>query len=155
MSQLLTSSVELDRPLDEVFDFFADAGNLEAITPPELRFRILTPLPIEMKQGAHIQYQLSLYGIPFKWLTEIARWEPGVAFVDQQISGPYKLWHHTHRFRALSDSRTLIEDEVEYALPLEPLGLIALPLVRRKLDHIFAHRKKRVLELLGKPGAEM
>lgn len=148
MAHLLQSTVELDCPLDRVFAFFADAANLEAITPPELRFRILTPLPIEMKQGAQIRYQLSLYGIPFSWRTEIPVWEPGRCFVDQQISGPYRLWVHTHRFEALGPDRTRIDDQVEYALPLEPLGRLALPLVRRKLDHIFEYRKARVLELL-------
>lgn len=148
MAHLLRSQIELDRPLDEVFDFFADAGNLEIITPPELRFRILTPLPIKMKPGVQIRYQLSLYGIPFNWLTEITVWEPGVQFVDRQLSGPYKLWVHTHSFRADGPLRTIIEDEVQYALPLEPLGHLALPIVRKKLNRIFQYREEQVAKLL-------
>jgi ligand-binding SRPBCC domain-containing protein len=145
----LTSEVTLPRPLDEVFDFFADAGNLEAITPPELRFKILTPLPIEMHPGRLIQYQMSLYGVPFKWLTEISVWEPGVRFVDQQLSGPYKVWIHEHRFTAISPDKTHIFDTVQYALPLEPFGRLAHGLVRAKLDRIFSYREQQVALLLG------
>lgn len=151
MSRHIQSRIEIDRPIDEVFDFFADAGNLQAITPPELRFKILTPLPIEMRQGALIQYQLSLYGIPFKWLTEISVWKPGVEFVDQQLSGPYAVWIHRHQFRAIDAHRTLIEDDVEYKLPLEPLGLVALPIVKRKLERIFSYREEQVAALLQPP----
>ncbi len=149
MTYTLESSVTLDRPIDEVFSFFADASNLEAITPPELRFRILTPLPIEMRAGAEIRYRLSLSGVPFSWLTEISVWEPGKRFVDEQRSGPYRLWIHSHRFESLGPSRTRIDDEVQYALPLGPLGRIAHPWVRRKLDRIFSYREQRVQELLG------
>ena len=118
MTYRIQTDVTLPRPLEEVFPFFADAANLQSITPPELRFRILTPLPIEMKQGALIEYQLHLYGIPFGWLTEIAVWEPGVRFVDQQLRGPFGTWIHEHRFDAVSEDQTRIRDEVEYALPL-------------------------------------
>ncbi|HKK51763.1 MAG TPA: SRPBCC family protein [Myxococcota bacterium] len=149
MPHVLRSSIQLDRSLDEVFAFFSDAANLEAITPPELKFRILTPLPIEMRPGARIDYRMSLYGVPFSWQTEIPVWEPGKRFVDRQISGPYRLWEHEHRFEALGPRRTAIEDVVHYALPLEPLSRIVLPLVRRKLDQIFRYREQRVAELLG------
>jgi ligand-binding SRPBCC domain-containing protein len=152
MSYRLTSEVILDRPLDEVFEFFADAANLEAITPPELRFRYLTPLPIEMEKGRLIEYRLSLYGVPFRWLTEIAVWDPGVCFVDQQLRGPFAKWVHTHNFEALGENRTRIYDEVEYALPLAPVGNLALPLVRAKLDRIFSYREQRVAELLAPGG---
>jgi len=144
----LTSSIWLARPLDEVFAFFADAGNLERITPPELRFRILTPLPIEMRSGARIDYRLSLYGVPFRWRTEIAVWEPPHCFVDVQLSGPYREWVHTHRFVADGEG-TRMEDEVRYVLPLGRLGLAGLPLVRRQLDRIFDFREARIRELLG------
>lgn len=148
MTDRLHSEVTLDRSLDEVFDFFADAANLEAITPPELRFRILTPGPIEMRQGTLIEYRLSLYGVPFRWLTEISIWEPGERFVDRQLRGPFGLWIHEHRFEALGPSKTRIRDEVHYAVPLEPFGRLAHPLVRRKLDRIFSYREQRVAELL-------
>ena len=89
----------------EVFPFFADAGNLEAITPPWLRFEVVTPRPIEMRPGALIEYRLVLHRLPIAWLTRIEEWEPGVRFVDMQLTGPYRLWHHTHEFRAAPGRR--------------------------------------------------
>src|SRR4051812_30126380 len=93
---------------DDVFGFFADAGNLEAITPPSLSFHITTPQPIEMGVGTLIEYRLRLHRLPISWLTRIEVWEPGVRFVDQQLRGPYALWHHTHEFEATGDGRTLM-----------------------------------------------
>jgi ligand-binding SRPBCC domain-containing protein len=145
----LTSTVTLARPIGEVFDFFADAGNLEAITPPELQFQILTPRPIEMRRGQLVEYRMSLYGISFSWLTEISVWEPGTRFVDQQLKGPYRTWIHEHRFESIGPSKTRVSDDVRYSLPFEPLGRIAHPLVRAKLDRIFSFREKRVSVLLG------
>ena len=140
----------LPRSLEDVYPFFADAGNLETITPPELRFSIETPRPIEMRVGALIEYRLTLYGIRFSWLTEISVWEPGKRFVDQQILGPFALWHHEHRFSQDGDG-TRIQDTVHYALPLDPIGRLAHPLVRKQLDRIFDYRTTRVDEILGKP----
>lgn len=148
MDHRISTDITLARPLDEVFDFFADAGNLEAITPPELRFQILTPLPIAMHVGARIDYRLSLYAVPFTWKTRITAWEPGRRFIDEQESGPFRVWIHEHRFEALSPSSTRIRDDVQYRLPLEPFGGIAHPLVRRKLDRIFAYREERVRALM-------
>jgi ligand-binding SRPBCC domain-containing protein len=152
--QKLVRTLVIERPRAEVFEFFSDAGNLEQITPPELNFHILTPLPIEMRAGALIDYQLRLYGFPLKWRTEISRWEPPELFVDTQISGPYSQWIHTHSFTELDENRTQIDDEVRFRLPFEPLGLLALPFVRRQLDYIFDYRQKRVAELLGKQQAQ-
>ena len=104
---------------EEVFGFFADAFNLEAITPPWLRFRVVTPRPIEMAEGALIEYRLALHRVPVRWLTRIEAWEPGRRFVDVQIKGPYRLWHHTHTFEP-ADGGTLVRDRVRYALPLGP-----------------------------------
>ena len=136
------------RPRAEVFDFFAAAENLERITPPELGFEIATRAPIEMAVGTLIEYRLRLFGVPFRWLTRISRWEPGVAFVDEQVKGPYALWVHTHTFRD-AEGGTLVSDEVRYRLPLFPLGEAALPLVRLQLRRIFAYRSRRLGELLG------
>jgi ligand-binding SRPBCC domain-containing protein len=149
MPYRILTDVTLERPLDLVFEFFSNAGNLEAITPPELRFEILTPQPIAMCQGARIDYRLRLYGVPFRWRTAITAWEPGRRFVDEQISGPFALWVHEHRFEAPTPTSTRIRDEVRYALPLEPLGRLAHPLVRAKLDRIFSYREERVRALLA------
>ena len=145
---ILTRSLTLDLPIGRVFDFFSDAGNLERITPPELNFHIITPQPIDIKQGALIDYELKMRGIPVKWRTEISVWEPPFRFVDQQLRGPYKQWIHTHTFTELGPSRTLIEDQVRYRLPLEPLGDVAHFLVKRELDYIFDYRQKAVAEML-------
>ena len=130
---------------DDVFPFFADAGNLEAITPPWLSFRIVTPRPIAMGVGTLIEYRLRLRGLPISWLTRIEVWEPGVRFVDQQLRGPYALWHHTHEFSPGEAGTTVMRDTVRYALPFGQLGEIAQRLfVRRDLDRIFDYRTAEV-----------
>jgi ligand-binding SRPBCC domain-containing protein len=130
----------LPQPPGVVFPFFADARNLEAITPPLLRFRVVAPAPIEMRAGTLLQYRLRLHGLSLDWLTRIAEWVPGERFVDEQIAGPYKLWHHTHEFEPRGDGATLMRDTVRYALPLWPLGELSAPLVRRDLARIFDFR---------------
>ncbi|HYI79240.1 MAG TPA: SRPBCC family protein [Thermoleophilaceae bacterium] len=130
----------LPRPPREVFPFFADARNLEAITPPLLGFRVVTPAPTEMRAGTLLQYRLRLHGLSLDWLTRIAEWAPGERFVDEQIAGPYRLWHHTHEFEPHGDGATMMRDTVRYALPLWPLGELAAPLVRRDLARIFDFR---------------
>jgi ligand-binding SRPBCC domain-containing protein len=139
----------------EVFAFFADARNLEAITPDFLRFSILPPVPTSLDVGSRIDYRLSLFGIPFHWRTRIAAWQPGVRFVDVQDRGPYALWHHTHTFADV-DGGTRVADRVEYRLPLGPLGEVAHPImVRRVLGRIFDHREQRVARLLGAAPASL
>jgi ligand-binding SRPBCC domain-containing protein len=134
---------------DAVFAFFADAHNLEAITPPWLSFRVTTPRPIEMRAGALIEYRLRLHGIPVAWLTRIEEWLPGVRFVDQQLSGPYRLWHHTHEFEPDGHGGTVMRDTVRYALPYWPLGEVAhFLLVRRDLAAIFDFRHAEVARRL-------
>src|SRR4051794_40035024 len=130
---------------DEVFAFFADAGNLEAITPPWLSFAVTTQRPIPMHVGTIIEYRLRLHGLPIRWLTQIEAWEPGVRFVDRQLRGPYGLWHHTHEFEPAPDGRTLMRDTVRYALPLGPAGAVAHRLfVGRDLRRIFDFRTQEV-----------
>lgn len=152
MSHWLRRRMKVVRPIRDVFRFYSDAGNLERITPPEMRFRILTPSPIEMRQGTLIDYQLRLWGIPLAWKTLISEWDPPYGFVDEQVRGPYNEWIHAHRFEADPDdeSATWIVDEVRYRLPLEPVGAIAHPLVRRQLDRIFDHRASVTADLLGR-----
>lgn len=146
----LERSQRIERPLADVFAFFADAANLEAITPRFLRFRILTPPPIEMRAGARIDYALSLFGVRLRWVTRITVWQPGVRFVDEQESGPYALWRHTHSF-APEGTGTIMSDVVEYALPLGPLGSLAHALfVRRTVGKIFDHRSAVIPRLLAR-----
>lgn len=145
---ILTRQLTLDLPIRKVFEFFADAGNLERITPPELNFNIITRQPIDVKQGTLIDYQLKLRGIPVKWRTEIAVWNPPYSFVDRALKSPYKQWIHRHTFSAISETKTAIEDEVKYRLPLEPFGDVANWFVRRELDYIFDFRQKIVKEIL-------
>ncbi len=136
-------------PRDQVFAFFADAHNLESITPGFLRFQVVTPRPIRMAVGALIDYRLSLYGVGFRWRTRIDAWEPGVAFVDVQLAGPYRVWRHTHRFED-APGGTRVSDRVEYALPLGPLGDVAHALfVRRSLARIFDHRRETIAARFG------
>ena len=133
---------------DAAFAFFADAYNLEAITPPWLRFRILTPRPIAMREGALIDYRLSLHRVPCRWHTRIDAWEPGRRFVDRQISGPFGVWDHTHTFEAVRGG-TLIRDHVVYRMPLGPLGEIGRRvLIGRDLERIFDYRREAIERLL-------
>ena len=149
--QVVEREQMVPRPLAEVFDFFSRAENLEALTPPFLRFRILTPLPVEMKAGAVIEYRLSLYGIPVRWRTLIEAWEEGERFVDVQVRGPYKSWRHEHRFEAAGDS-TRMRDRVAYSMPLGPLGTLVHALfVRRSVERIFDYRREKIGDLLGAP----
>ena len=133
----------------EAFGFFADAYNLEAITPPWLRFRILTPRPIAMGEGTLIDYRLSLHRVPCRWHTRIDAWEPGVRFVDRQLSGPFSVWEHTHTFASVPGG-TIIRDRVVYRMPLGPLGEIARRvLIGRDLERIFDYRSSAIERLLG------
>ncbi|MEA2157293.1 MAG: hypothetical protein QOE11_3433 [Solirubrobacteraceae bacterium] len=140
----------LARPPEKVFEFFGDARNLESITPPLLRFRVLTPEPIVMAAGTLLRYRLRVHGVPVSWLTVIREWDPPHRFVDEQLEGPYALWHHTHTFEPDGDGGTLMRDVVRYALPLGPLGELAHRLlVRRDVERIFDYRAGRVPGLLN------
>jgi ligand-binding SRPBCC domain-containing protein len=137
------------RPLAEVFEFFAQADNLEQITPPWLSFRMLTPRPVEMGSGTLIHYRLRLHGLPLRWTSRITLWEDERRFVDEQVRGPYRVWRHRHEFVPVGRS-TCVRDVVEYALPLGWLGnLVGLPIVRRDLLRIFDYRRAAVARLLG------
>jgi ligand-binding SRPBCC domain-containing protein len=149
-THVLRREQRLPRPPAEVFAFFGDARNLEAITPPLLRFRMLTPDPAVMARGTLLRYRLRVHGVPVRWLTEITEWEPPRRFVDEQREGPYALWRHTHTFEDDGAGGTLMRDEVRYELPLGALGELAHRLlVRRDLARIFDYRAQRVPALLS------
>lgn len=136
----------IPRPLDEVFPFFADAGNLQQITPPWLHFKILTPLPLEIRTGALLDYQISLFGWPMKWQTRIEEFTPQERFVDRQLRGPYRLWHHTHEFTAVAGG-TQMRDTVLYEMPFGLLGTVTHALmVKHMLKQIFDYRNASIVE---------
>jgi ligand-binding SRPBCC domain-containing protein len=140
---VLSTFTALSLPREEAFAFFSDAGNLEKINPPKLRFRILTPQPVRTKEDTLIDYRLRLFGIPLSWRAGISSWEPPNGFMDEQVRGPYRIWEHTHRFREDGDG-TIVEDEVRYGLPFWPLGEVFHPLVRLQLQRIFRFRQAAV-----------
>lgn len=142
----LHTETDLPRPLEEVFAFFGDAGNLQKITPPWLHFRILTPLPLEMRPGALLDYRIGLHGLPLKWRSEITEWEPPHRFVDVQLRGPYRLWHHEHTFRPVQGGTRMV-DHVRYAV--WGGALVERLLVRRSVRAIFDYRGKVIARLLG------
>ena len=145
---LLEHEALVERPLEEVFAFFSNPMNLEALTPSWLKFRVLNPPELPLREGVTIDYALRVRGLPLRWRSLISRWDPPHAFVDEQLRGPYRLWVHTHSFEARGDS-TLVRDSVRYAV----LGgaLVDRLLVRRDLERIFEYRTKSLREALGLP----
>jgi ligand-binding SRPBCC domain-containing protein len=147
---VLRREQRLEAPPEAVFPFFADARNLEAITPPLLRFRLLTPEPIAMGVGTFLQYALRLHGVPVRWDTLIQEWEPPHRFVDVQVRGPYRLWHHTHELAAV-DGGTVMRDTVRYSMGFGVLGEVARrAVVARDLEAIFAFRAETVAALVAR-----
>ena len=132
----------IGRPLPEVFAFYADANNLERITPAWLRFRIATPGPIAMQRGARIDYRIRLHCLSVPWTSEIVEWTPPHRFIDVQVRGPYRTWEHTHEFLAVP-AGTLVRDSVRYQLPLGWLGEIARrAFVASDVARIFDYRRE-------------
>lgn len=144
---VLTRETVIHRPLNEVFEFFSDAANLERITPPALNFHIVTPQPITIRKGTLIDYELKLHGFPMSWRTEITEWDPPYEFVDTQLKGPYSQWIHRHTFSDLGNGQTRVGDEVRYRLPLEPLGDLFHFIVRGELEKVFDFRQKIIAEI--------
>jgi ligand-binding SRPBCC domain-containing protein len=142
----LMSEQWFPRPRSEIFAFFAQAENLERVTPPWLRFSIATPTPIEMRVGTVIEYRIKVLALTMGWRSEILEWEPPHQFVDNQIKGPYRRWHHRHLFEE-RDGGTLTRDVVDYCVPGG--RLIHALLVRRDVERIFGYRQQVLGELFG------
>jgi ligand-binding SRPBCC domain-containing protein len=142
----LSSEIVLLKPIDEVFPFFADAKNLEQLTPTFLRFQIVSPGPIEMKEGTLINYRLSLHGIRFSWQSKITAWDMPRMFVDEQTKGPYRYWIHEHRFEKEGENTRVI-DYVRYSV--WGGAFIERVFVRKDLELIFKFRNEKMSSLFG------
>ena len=146
----LESNQFINKPIEEVFQFFSKPENLSVITPAKLGFKILSPNPIKMEVGRLIDYNIYLMGIPIHWRTLITDYEPPNMFVDQQIKGPYAMWHHTHTFQKINDKETLISDIVKYGLPFGFIGGMANALyVKKDLESIFSYRFDKIKEIFA------
>jgi ligand-binding SRPBCC domain-containing protein len=149
-AHILEREQRVELPIERAFEFYANALNLEAITPPWLGFEVTTPAPVEMRAGTLLDYRLKLHRVPVRWRTRIEVWEPPRRFVDVQLSGPYSLWEHTHEFEPAGEGATLLRDRVRYALPLGPLGELGHRLfVRRDVERIFDFRREAVAARLA------
>jgi ligand-binding SRPBCC domain-containing protein len=144
----LTKSIWLAQPRAKVFEFFANPGNLDRLTPAWLKFAILTPATSQIKQDALLEYRLRIRGIPIRWQSEIAVWEPPHRFVDRQTKGPYSLWVHEHTFEQRNNG-TLVGDNVEYGVPGGTM--VQKFLVAPDLERIFDYRHKVLQELFNPP----
>jgi ligand-binding SRPBCC domain-containing protein len=151
--RLLERAQFLPAQPERCFELFCDAENLERITPPWLRFRLVTPGASEMGPGALIKYRLVLHRVPIRWLSRIEVWEPPRGFVDVQVRGPFAEWEHTHRFEPAGGG-TLARDRIRYRHRLGPLGALAeILFVRRDLERIFDYRREAVAALVAGPAS--
>ncbi len=145
----LTREQLVHRPLREVFAFFETPENLARITPPWLGFRILTPSPIVMKEGARFEYTVRVIGVRMRWVSLISEYRPPYRFVDEQTRGPYAYWHHAHTFSE-AEGGTRVGDAVRYAMPLGIIGAVVQRLaVRKQLEEIFSYRAQVIDELFS------
>lgn len=145
----LEREIIINAPAEEVWEFLATPVNLDRLTPPELRFRILSEVPEQMFNGLMILYEI---GIPlfgrWRWLTEIKHVVPGRSFVDEQRRGPYRFWYHHHEIAPREDGRTQMVDRVTYQLPFGPLGeLVHAVQVKQMLEKIFDYRSDKLAEI--------
>ena len=144
----LNKSQEISRDIADVFDFFSKPENLCDITPSRMNFNILTPSPIEMKEAAIIDYTIKILGLRIRWRTIITKYDPPNIFIDQQLKGPYSMWHHTHSFKSIAKNKTLIEDTVHYCVPFGVIGRILHRLyIKRDLKKIFLYREKKIKQI--------
>lgn len=141
----------IDASLAEVWEFFSSPKNLDKITPDDMGFEITSTLVEDTYEGQIITYDIEILPkIKSAWVTEITHYKEREFFVDEQRFGPYKMWHHEHHFKALSENRVLMTDIVSYKLPLGFLGkLVAGRMIQTKVQSIFQHRKKVIEELFN------
>ena len=138
--------------IDEAWAFFSSPRNLATITPSKINFRILyVSGGTGIYAGQLISYKVTVFPfVTVNWTTEIAHVNKPYYFIDTQLSGPYKLWHHQHFFKEVPGGVEMT-DEVNYAIPLGPIGWLANQLfVRREVNGIFDYRSKMLEEIFSK-----
>ena len=141
---------KISKSIIDVFDFFSKPENLSVITPNKMDFKILTPSPIEMKEGTLIDYTVKIMSFPIRWRTLITKYDPPNMFIDQQLKGPYSMWHHTHLFEKTNDNETLIKDVILYAVPFSFIGSITHSLyIKRDLENIFDYRSQEIKRIFN------
>jgi len=152
MSEFINEQEQsIDKPIDEVFAFLADARNLALLIPDWVSFCMVTPGPIGMAPGIHIDYAVRLHGIPFAWQSEITVWEPPHRFVDEQRKGPYRWWIHMHTFEEAHAGQTIVRDVVRYGVPGG--RVVNKLLVAPDLGRIFSHRRRQLQEIFSEKPA--
>lgn len=142
----------IPRPIEEVWAFFSRPENLNAITPPDMSFEILSEIKkVDMYQGMIIQYKITPFlGIKLDWVTEITHTVEGSYFIDEQRFGPYALWHHQHHFEPV-DGGVQMEDILHYKVPYGPIGTLANRIfVAQKIESIFQYRYQAIEQLFAK-----
>lgn len=135
--------------LEEAWSFFSNAYNLEKITPVDMGFKVLTRFESpEIYNGMVIDYIVKpMFGIPTSWRTKIEEVQQLKKFVDVQLKGPYKLWHHTHTFEEVSGG-VLMKDVIVYKIPLGVIGKFLNKLiVASRIQSIFDYRKHQINQL--------
>ena len=145
----LNSYQFIPHPINRVFGFFSKPENLEKITPNTLHFKILADLPIDMKVDQEIDYKIRIRGIPMRWRSKILSYDPPNSFIDEQIKGPYALWHHTHNFIE-KDGGTYIHDIVKYKIPYGFIGRFLNKVwISKDLNSIFSYRKHEIAKFFN------
>lgn len=142
----LAMSTVICRPLSEVFEFLSDATNLNAITPRWVKYKILTPMPVEMREGAIFDYSIRIRGFPVRWRTEITEWSPPNSFTDTQVRGPFKRWRDRHIFTELDEGITRVENDVHYSVLCG--ALTCSPFVHRGLIAVYRHEQESMHRLI-------
>ena len=146
----LNKEQKVQKNILDVFDFFSKPENLAILTPKRMGFTILTPSPIEMKEGTLIDYTVKIMCIPIRWRTLITKYAPPNIFIDQQLKGPYSMWHHTHTFEKINDKETLIKDTITYGVPFGFIGnIVNFLYIKKDLEFIFSYRKQKIEEIFS------